>query len=413
MGNLSIAVYGFLLFDTHWNEVGFGTAPFSDPDAELSKKVTASTRYDFPIFANGMPGGFLMSIRQSRLGARLELPTPDIGTTLRGRLEFDLLGGFLSSNNAISWFTPLPRLRLAFLSAAWKLGDRASIGFVAGQDTGLYAPVSAVSAALNGGPVFGAAGNTGGVRSPQFRLEGQVGSDVAMTWGVGVLSPADNFSNDASIQAVTADFGPGNASGRPNFEARLGLLYKRENLSVVELAISAHRGWERYVVQGGHAMVPGGAIATDLQGNFGVVGVRGEAFIGKNMDSVIGNFFTDGVTLVGASSTSTPPTSVVPIRTRGGWGQLVLQPLRVLQVFGGVGVEDPNDQDLGVSPTSNPNTKTFNRQFHAGTIVIPAKAWTLGAEWMKTTTHYAGVLPRSGKSVLSGNHIALSTTFTF
>src|ERR687888_2485186 len=72
MGNLSIALYGFLLFDAHWNEVGFGTAPFSDPDAELNKKVNASgTRYDFPIFANGMPGGFLMSIRQSRLGARL------------------------------------------------------------------------------------------------------------------------------------------------------------------------------------------------------------------------------------------------------------------------------------------------------------------------------------------------------
>jgi hypothetical protein len=410
VGNLSFDLYGFFLVTAHINEVGFGPAPFTTEEGETIEASGASTRLDFPNFANGLPGGFIMTVRQSRLGTRMELPT-EIGTTLRGRLEFDLMGGFLNNSNAISWFTPLPRLRLAFVSGAWKLGEVGSIGFVAGQDFGLFAPLSAVSPALNGGPVFGSAGNAGGVRSPQFRVEGDFGADLKLAWGIGILTPPSNLENSTTPQLITADFGPGTRSGVPSFEGRLGLLYKRGKQSIVELAVSGHRDQEVYMlVDGRDARVVGEGVAADLQATLGIVGLRGEVFSGKNLDGVLGNWTNNGVRLVRDASATSSPSSVIPIRTRGAWGQAILKPIPLLQVFGGMGVENPDDEDLGESAT----TKRHNRQIHAGAIVTPTKVWTIGAEWMRTTTRYVGPLPRHPESdVLSGNHFAFSTALTF
>jgi hypothetical protein len=413
VGSLSIAPYGFFLITAHWNGSGFGPTPFNHPEAGITRENTgASTRYDYPTFANGLPGGFIMTVRQSRFGAKLDLPT-DIGTTLKGRIEFDLMAGFLDGGNSSSWFVPMPRFRLGFISGGWKLGQTASIGFVAGQDFGLFAPLGPVSLGLINGPVYGYAGNPGGIRSPQFRVEGDVGTDLSLGWGLGVLTPASNISDSVSPQLIRPDFGPGNFSRRPNFEARLALSYKQEKKNVLQLGISGHRGWERYELREGRKTVDGGGLAADLQAEYWILGVRGEVFKGSNMDCVLGNFGNEGVRLLEASATSLP-SSVVPIHTQGAWGQLVVKPIALLQVFGGLGVEDPDNVDLGAREEApSPTIKTHNRQLHAGVIVTPTKVWQLGAEYVKTTTRYMGKLPRADASVLSGDHIALSTSLTF
>lgn len=414
LGSVSVTPYGTIVGSAHWNASGFGSAPCPNP-CETAESARGATQTDYASFANGMPGAFIMSSRLSRFGANLQFPTDGLeGFTLKGQVEIDFGGGFTSSGNSLAWYVPVPRLRLANTTLKWQFSDAASVSILGGLAPGLIAPLFGIRPILHT-PIFFYAGNLWR-RSPQFRVFGEVGGDLAFTWGAAMLSPITNLADSATTQVINTDFGPGNRSRMPDFEARLGFLYKKEKKTVADVGVSTHLGRERYFTSAGTDQdVDSFAVALDANLSVGIFGLRGELFTGHNMDNANGNFPgaspSGGIRFVRAA-TSGPPDEVAPISTRGGWAQLAITPVQQLHFLGGYGFEDPNDADLA-NPTLAPTTKLRNQQIYAGLIVTPTKAWFLGLDVIRTTTLYAGEVSDGKGPRLTADQLTLATGASF
>ena len=425
IGAVSLTPYGTIIASSHWNTGGFGANPCS-ATCETAEATGAATSSDFPNFANGMPGSFIMSSRLSRFGVNLDLPTEGLpGTTLKGQVEIDFGGGFTTTGNSFQWYVPVPRLRLANSTLRFKLGDTASASVLAGLAPGLLAPLFGFRPSFHT-PIFYFAGNLWS-RSPQFRVFGDFGSDVALTWALAMLSPLSNIADTLSTQAMPNDFGPGNRARMPDFEARVGVLVKQDKKTVADVGVSGHVGREYYVLTGQDKDVDSWGTALDVNLNFGFVGVRGEVFAGMNLDSNNGNFpgafpapaataanvnyAAGGVRIVRAAGSGLPD-NVHPIHTRGGWAQLIVTAIPKLQLVGGYGFEDPNDEELG-DPVTNNTFKIRNAHIYGCAMLSPTKAWFTAFEVIQTTTTYAAALPNGLEPDVSSEQFTLSVGATF
>lgn len=405
-GGVSLTPYGTIVASAHWNTAGFGSAPCS-ATCETTEATGAATSGDFPNFANGMPGSFVMSSRLSRFGVNLDLPAGDLGATIKGQVEIDFAGGFTGGDNGLQWYVPVPRLRLANGTLKMQLSDAASVSILAGLAPGVIAPLFGFRPSFHT-PIFYWAGNLWR-RSPQFRIFGDIGGDFSLTWAAAMLSPVTNLADTATTQLIRADFSPGTRAKMPDFEARVGVLYKQEKKTVADVGVSTHVGQEYYMLSGADKEIDSFALALDANLSFGFIGVRGEAFTGRNMDSAQGNFGS-GVRFIRAA-TSGPPDDVVPIDTRGIWGQLLITPIPQLQLVGGYGFEDPDDTDLGDPVPAT--AKTRNSHIYGAVMVNPVKAWFAAFEFIQTDTDYGDVLPNGMGPDLMSRQFTLSTGFSF
>jgi hypothetical protein len=414
IGSVSLTPYGTIIASAHWNTGGFGANPCL-ATCETLEATGAATSGDFPNFANGMPGSFIMSSRLSRFGVNLDLPTEGIpGTTLKGQVEIDFGGGFTNTvGNSFQWYVPVPRLRLANSTLRFKLGETASASILAGLAPGLLAPLFGFRPAFHT-PIFYFAGNLWS-RSPQFRVFGDVGGDFSVTWAAAMLAPLTNLADSVTTQLISNDFGPGNRARMPDFEARVGVLYKRDKKTVADVGVSGHVGREYYALTGQDKDVDSWGAALDANLNFGFIGVRGEVFAGMNLDSNNGNFPGaspgGGVRFVRAAATGLPD-NVFPIHTRGGWAQLIVTPVPVIQLVGGYGYEQPTEGDLGTPPLAD-TIKLRNAHIYAAVMLSPTKAWFTGFELIQTTTTYAGELPNTLGPDVSANQFTLSVGANF
>jgi hypothetical protein len=424
IGSVSLTPYGTIVASAHWNTGGFGANP-CNANCESVDATGVMMSTDFPNFANGMQGSFIMSSRLSRFGVNLDLPTEGLpGTTLKGQVETDFGGGFTTTGNSFQWYVPVPRLRLANSTLKFKLGDTASASILAGLAPGLLAPLFGFRPSFHT-PIFYFAGNLWS-RSPQFRVFGDVGGDLSLTWAAAMLSPLSNIADTLVPQAMPNDFGPGNRARMPDFEARVGVLYKQDKKTVADVGLSGHVGREYYVLTGQDKDVDSWGAALDVNLNFGFVGVRGEAFAGMNLDANNGNFpgafpvfpangswnyAAGGVRFVRAG-TSGPPDNVHPIHTRGGWAQLIVTPVPQLQLAGGYGFEDPNDAELGDALTGN-TLKQRNAHLYGAVMLSPTKAWFTAFELIQTTTTFEAQLPNGMGPDVSANQFTLSVGASF
>ncbi len=136
---VGVSLYGTLLLNAFYN--------------------TASTNIqDVPLFAiaqgsdpTGGDKDFGMTARQTRLGLRLHR-TNVAGATLSGQFEFDLFGGKTPFANGMDM--DIFRLRLAYGHLDWK-----HVGFEAGQDWAIFAPLNPTSFAAYAIPEFAESGN--------------------------------------------------------------------------------------------------------------------------------------------------------------------------------------------------------------------------------------------------------------
>jgi hypothetical protein len=363
-----------------------------------------------------------MQARQSRLRAGIGIPSDGLlgGTMLKGFVEADFAGGNVTTD------TVVPRLRHYFVSATWK--SLSNLSVLAGQTWGVaggaYFPEGLAHAVM---PRFGGAGFAFR-RAPQIRvsgdlpLPGPVGFNVA----VAALQPGDTSLAGSSANSATQ----GNDSAFPNLEGRVSANYKMNGKPLVELGAWTHYGREKYEWDVGAVTsvaqdytVASQAYGLDARVTLPYVTLIGHAFIGENLDvlaSIAGlkaaaPHATNNAT-TGTILDATDPLNVKrkAMKTRGGWAQAVVTPVKGFSLLAGMGMENPDDDTLALKgATIADNTITKNTQYSAGTIVNLTSKWRVSFEATRYLTQISKASGEKGRDVLPATQFEVGSLVAF
>jgi hypothetical protein len=365
--------------------------------------AAARTTRTIPFFATPTnQGNVSMSVRQTRLGLKLEGPSI-LKAKSRGQIEADFFGGFPAVGVGDNF--GIVRLRLGFIRLDW---EKTSVE--AGQDWMVFAPNNPVSIAAAAIPQMAAAGNPW-ARLPQIRVERRWVSGKVL-WQGAVLAPSTGDSPTATTSPFFLQPTTGAASRVPFFQSRVAFnnanwLGTKKSGSV---GISGQYGRARVANTSSNNQIESVGVAADW--NFPIVArliINGEAFIGRNLAGFQAGAFQGlnpdfayrrGTTLVGGGPGA--------IGTRGGWTQLGFTPPVFsdrLIIYGTYGLDDPRDSDL-VSLTKR-DWRVRNQAYAFSFLYkfTPQLSW--GIEFRRFDTFYL----QSGKQTT--NHVNLGAAFSF
>ena len=384
LGPVRVIPYGTIYFNAFGNSGGTNNA-------------------DDPLFATpANQGNVSMSVRQTRLGLKLEGPNVN-GAKTRGQIEADFFGGFPAVGVGENF--GIVRLRLAFARLDWE-----KTSLEAGQDWTIFAPNNPVSIAAAAIPQMAAAGNPW-ARLPQLRLERKFASGKIL-WQGAVLAPSTGDSPTASSSQFFLQPTTGAASRLPFFQTRVALsganwLGTKKSGSI---GFSGQYGRARVANTSGNNKVDAEGLALDW--NFPIVvrlTINGEVFVGRNLAGfqagAFQGFNPDFAYHRGATLVSGGPRA---IGTRGGWTQLGFTPPVLsdrLLIYATYGLDDPRDTDL-ISLTKR--DWRFRNQAYAFSFLYrlsPQLTW--GIEYR----HFETVYLQSGKQ--RSNHVNLGAAFSF
>jgi hypothetical protein len=358
---------------------------------------------DVPLFATSTnQGNVSMSVRQTRLGLKLEGPTIAQAKS-RGQIEADFFGGFPAVGIGENF--GIVRLRTAFARLDW---EKSSLE--AGQDWMVFAPNNPVSIAAAAIPQLAAAGNPW-ARLPQLRLERRWASGNVV-WQGAVLAPASGDSPTATTSPFFLQPTTGAVSRVPFFQSRIVLananwLGTKKSGSI---GMSGQYGRAHVASTSGNNQIDSVGVAADW--NFPIVArltLNGEAFFGRNLAGfqagVFQGFNPDFAYRSGSTVVALGPRA---IGTRGGWMQLGFTPDTLsdrLTVYGSYGIDDPRDEDL-ISVTKR-DWRLRNQAFAFNFIykLSPQLSW--GFEFRRLETLYL----QTGKQ--TANHLNLGAAFSF
>jgi hypothetical protein len=358
---------------------------------------------DDPLFATPTnQGNTSMSVRQTRLGLKLEGPTI-LQAKSRGQVEADFSGGFPAVGVGDNF--GIVRLRLAFVRLDW---EKTSVE--AGQDWMVFAPNNPVSIAAAAIPQMAAAGNPW-ARLPQIRVERRWASGKVL-WQGAVLAPSTGDSPTATTSPFFLQPTTGAASRVPFFQSRVA--FNNANWLGTKkggnIGFSGQYGRARVANTSGNNQIDSLGVAADW--NFPIVArltVNGEAFFGRNLAGFQAGAF-QGFNPDFAYSHGTTLISGGPraIGTRGGWTQLGFTPPVFsdrLILYGTYGIDDPRDSDL-VSLTKR-DWRLRNEAYAFSFLYKfkPQLSW--GIEFRRFDTFYL----LSGKQ--TENHVNLGAAFSF
>ncbi len=277
------------------------------------------------------------TLRQTRM--RAHLFWADVaGGELRAEIDVDFYGGQPQANSG-KIFSVL-RLRRAIAELRW---DRGSV--LVGQEVPLIAEFNPSSFATIGLSGFSASGNLW-FWLPQVRGRLELMPNKPVQWGIeaAVLAPT---SNDIPQSFLTA---PDRAelSGRPYLQGRTSVRWGQGETGG-EVSLGGHLGW---LATAGDSLLSSKAVAVALRVPMGkTLEVRGEAFAGQALAGLGGGGIGQNQGLGG-----------VPIRTKGGWGQLLVKPAE-WELGAGYGIDDPDDDDLDPA-TQRLKNQTFEVHVH-------------------------------------------------
>lgn len=302
---------------------------------------------------DGSAGG---SFRQTTLAMSLRGPSW-WGGRVTARAEADFFGGVQDGSGGRRQF-PEPRLRIATASVQWTHG---SLGL--GQDTPLTSDVVPVTTSAIGLPLFAGAGHLW-FWLPQVRAGVQTAGAVRIALDGAITAPwAGEAMSADSVDRIDA----AERAQRPSLQARLALRWGEDERAGL-LGVGAHYGWiqratgeqveSKLVSVMLHAPL---AEWIELRGTW----YRGEALRGLGGGGVSQSFGTGGV----------------PLRDTGGWAQLVLAPVRTVQLVGGCGVSDPDDAQTPV--------RRHNRHCEGGVTWRPGGLPLFGVSYRRISTGYA------------------------
>jgi hypothetical protein len=258
------------------------------------------------------------TIRQTRLGVLVTDPQV-LGGSFSGELDVDFFGGQEPSSGGRTF--PLLRVRRAVGTLQW---SHAQLLF--GQESPLVAERSPRSLASVGFPDFAGAGNLW-LWTPQARVSLETGYTLRLGFQGAVMAPISGSPQTSfATQPDSAE-----RSKRPAFEGRLRLGWGPAD-DPSEIAVGGHVGWIR---GSGDSLQVSKALTVDLRVTIGIAELIGEAFTGQALAGLGGGGIGQSL---GAGG--------LPVRTKGGWGQLNLRAIRHVMFGGGCGLDDPDDGDV-------------------------------------------------------------------
>ncbi len=358
---------------------------------------------DVPLFATPTnQGNVSMSVRQTRLGLKLEGPTIAHAKS-RGQVEADFFGGFPAVGVGENF--GIVRLRLAFARLEWE-----KTSLEAGQDWTIFAPNNPVSIAAAAIPQMAAAGNVW-ARLPQLRLEHHWASGKVL-WQGAVLAPSTGDSPTASTSPFFLQPTTGGASRVPFFQSRVAFsdgnwLGTKKGGTI---GFSGQYGRARVANTAGNNKIDAVGIAVDW--NFPIVArltINGEAFVGRNLAGfqagAFQGFNPDFAYRRGTTLISGGPRA---IGTRGGWMQFGFTPPTLsdrLTIYGTYGLDDPRDRDLVSLTKRDWRLRNQAVAFSFLYKFTPQLSW--GIEFRRFDTFYL----QSGKQ--TSNHVNLGAAFSF
>ena len=145
------------------------------------------------------------------------------------------------------------------------------------------------------------------------------------------------------------------------------------------LGVYGHFGQEEY---DGHGKFVSNSLGTDLTLGFSKKAeIKSEVWFGKNLDAYLGGIGQ------GMNRANTKPREAgyKEIHAQGGWVCATAGPFGKLKVYGGAGLDDPNDEDL------NPADRARNVCVWAGISYNVESATRVGVEGSYFETQYVGL----------------------
>lgn len=315
------------------------------------------------------------TLRQTRVQARA-FAAGVLGGDFTALMDVDFFGGQQPSNGGRTF--PLLRIRRAWARMNW---DR--IRVMAGQEAPPIVELNPSSLASIGLSSLSSSGNLW-LWIPQIRITGDLnGGEKARVYIEGaVLAPTGYTAQGPFVtQPDRAE-----QSKRPYLQSRIGVRWGQSG-APGEISVGGHIGW---LSTTGDSLITSKAAAVMLQLPLGkVIELRGEAFAGKAIAGLGGGAIGQNLGVGG-----------VPVRTRGGWGQLLIKPTSEWELGGGYGIDDPKDQDL------DPLTARLKNQTVEGHLHWRPSPLVLGLEYRHITTTYG-----PGKATAGHLNLAMGAEF--
>ena len=321
-------------------------------------------------------------------------PLEAVGSTVRqSRITLsgwasDVLGGYFEGELDLDFFgtpsedtrrEPVPRLRRAVGRVSWS-----HAWLIFGQEALPISPYNPSSFSMVGVPGFTGSGNLSRWM-PQVRLGMDVGTTVRFGLEAAVVAPRfDGMLSEDAPQPDVAE-----QSKRPFVQGRL-LTRWGNNSTGGEISVGGHYGWFVSGIDSLRATRAGAVAARFFVTS--LVEVRGEAFLGEGLGMLGGG---------GVDQTLSPDGT--PVRTKGGWAQLNLHPAQSVEIGGGYGLDDPDNDDLDSVTGRRLNVSW---ELHCHLHVAPL---VFAVEYRRLETTYADAI----YDLQTANHINVALGFEF
>ncbi len=334
---LDIQFYGFIKLDAAWDSSGVFPG-------------------NYVLFTDqGRDGDdeFNITAKQTRLGVKIQ--GPDTGNMKTGGLvEADFYGAAGAENK----FNLL--VRHAYMTFDWP--DH-KFGILAGQTSDVISPLYPNTLNYT---VLWDAGNIG-YRHPQVRVTQQLQVRDDMT--LELAGAIARTIGDVEIMTFT----PGADAGFPTFQGRAGLTFPWFGFKPTTVGVSAHWGREQY---SSDDKVDSWSLNLDvLQPICPVVTVKGELYVGENLDDYFGGI---------GQGVRAGATESHAVGDRGGWFAVVLGPWDAWSFNVGAGLDDVESGDVDT------DDRTSNRSLFANAIYALNKNADIGVELSQWRTDFKG-----------------------
>lgn len=381
---------------------GFTLTPYGAVYFGAFGNSAGTNNSDVPLWASTSAGGGMSaSVRQSRLGVRV-----DGGrlwnAAMTASVEGDFFGGYPS--NGIGENFGVFRLRQANVRLSWK-----KTSVLIGQEGSVFAPGNPTSLGAFAIPMLGASGNAWS-RQAQFRVEHKFSDKLSFQGAV--LSPQTGDFPAAGTSPQLLQPGAGAASMLPFFQGRIALSAGNwfGTKQAALFGVSGHYGRSRLGT--GRTANDFDSVGVAVDWNVPLsdrAGIAGEYFTGRNLGGLQAGVFQgynpdfahiNGSTVIAGGARG--------IGTTGGWSQISLRPDAFgdrVTFYGTFGLDDPRNKDL--ASVSVRDWRSRNLSYAASMIFKPVPQISIGAEFKRLETNYT----RSGKKQVS--HFNLGAAYSF
>lgn len=340
---------------------------------------------DFPLFAlSDDISNTGSSARSSRIGIDIRyMDLEDIAIT--GKLEVDFWGDYASSGGAES--RPQIRLRHAYITVM-NTDPELNYGLLAGQS---WSIISSAFPSLINATAGGTFGNPW-QRQPQiqFFMNKKLQDTSSLGFKLALTRPMTGSSTHRSALLET-QLDAGDASKLPLIESELNYTYNSEKTGFI-LSLSGALGKEDYSALDKGEKVDVNMIGGYIRLRYDIISFIARFYSGKNLNLWLAGFnsnliFDDNGQIIDSN------------KTRGGFAEISISPSKLITIFAGYGIDDPNDQDT--------NRYNKNENLYFGMYYKPWERLRFGL----TMENYKTEFP--GDENISLNRLMFNTRFSF